>query len=840
MSEGESPSDWLGRAVERSAASLSASKAPADRLALIRELARLQGGRVDLDVLGAELSSDEEGMLKRFGLVRASRSALSLIDGALDDIAPTLEAALQVDPRRRTLFEPGAPDAPLRRCVQHDEYRSITQKAAVSALLTMPDAASLMVSMPTGSGKSLLFQLAPIWWRRTAPGACVIVIVPTVALADDHERTLRKMPGLEGSRALTGALNKAAREDILDAFRRGEVPVLLLSPEAAFGSAKEGLLNAAAAPEQKFGLEGRLTAVFIDEAHIVESWGRSFRPDFQRLPSLVDALRALNPALKTILLSATLTPAARDVLKASYGRNDWQEIHARTPRYDFDLAVRAFADAKERDATLLEAIDKVPRPAIIYTTRVDQAEQLHSLLTEGRGYRRVALFTGAIADPQARRRVVDDWAEHRLDMVVATSAFGLGVDKDDVRAVVHACLPETPARWYQEIGRASRDGHQGLGLTLWTRTRPDERARRRKAEDEQDDELRSDEELARSLAGGGWLSRPKAEARWLALRNSCTPTWDADSRRRLRLSLDAAREGLGRYTGERNRGWNRSLLNLLQRAGAVEIEAETPAEAGDNEFGEGPVTWEVVLNDDGLLADEAEWDAVWDRIYVVRDAEQREATGELDRFRRLMSGEYEGCLLRESYGLIEPEADAADCGRCPDCRARGAAAPTMLHPRALEGGWSISATPRSTLGTGLLLVAPSSDSSPERLLHRLIRAGIEQVIVPRERTSEFAEILAASPALLGLLHDGEDWIAHQRHLQDMPTAVLPGDDFDLRRWLRAAQVLARQRPHQTLVFVADPGKRVDNRALHQFASQQAPIDEEALDEHASPSPGVIA
>lgn len=835
----QSDAAWLDQVRARTRRALTVARAPGDRLALIRELARLSGGRTDLESAGITLGIDEETQLGRFGLARASGGAVSLVDGVLDEIAPGLETALQIDPRPRTLFQGGVADAALLRCTGHTSYRSITQKAALNALLTMPDAASLMVSMPTGSGKSLLFQLAPLWWRRQEPGACVIVIVPTVALAEDHARTLSKIEGLQGSRALTGALSRQERQEVIDAFRRGETPVLLLSPEAAFGSAWEGLLNAAAPSEDKFGLAGRLLAVFIDEAHIVESWGRTFRPDFQRLPALVDALRVRNPALRTVLLSATLTPAACAVLKSSYGRSAWLEVHAHTPRYDFDLAMRTFDDHGTRDAVLLRAIDHAPRPAVVYTTRVDQAGDLYDSLVKVRGYERVALFTGAITDAVERRRIVDDWAEQKLDLVVATSAFGMGVDKADVRAVIHACLPETPSRWYQEIGRAARDGRQGLGLALWTRTRRDERDARRRGDTDEEDETRSDEELARALAGGGWLSRPKAEARWIALRNSCAPTWDADDRRRLSLSLDAAREGLGRYTGEQNRGWNRSLLNLLQRAGVIEIEAAPPADGSD--IAQGAETWEAILNDDGLLGDGEAWAEVWDRIYRVRDAEQRQATLELDRFRRLLARDVSGCLLRETYGLIEPSSDAPDCGRCPDCRARGQAPPTLLHPTGLQATWpALSSVGRSPLGSGLVLVAPQADGSAEGLVRRLVNAGVEQFIAGRQQALAIAEMLAASTARLGLVQDAEDWMAHERILPDVPTAVLPADSVDVWRWLRAAHRLAAQRPNQTLAFVVDPERRIDGRALHQFASQQAPIEEEALDELAKSVAGVFA
>lgn len=826
---------WLKKSFDRAITALRASHAPSDRLVLVREAARLSGGRLDLAALHISLTSEEEEGLKRFGLERATGDAVRVLTENLNEIAPGLEQALTLDPRPRNLFEAGAPDAALRRCMDHPSYTSVTQKAATSALLTMPDGATLMVSMPTGSGKSLLFQLAPLWWRRDEPGACIIVIVPTVALAEDHERTLRAIPGLQGSRALTGALDHGQRDEILLAFRRGEVPVLFLSPEAAFGSARAGLLNAAAPSEDKFGLGARLLAVFVDEAHIIESWGRTFRPDFQRLPGLIDALALLNPRLKTILLSATLTPAAKNVLRSTYSRGEWLEIDARAPRYDFDLAVAGFETEAERDVALLAAIDKIPRPAIVYTTRVDQAAALYERLTKSRGYARVALFTGEIAGPE-RRRVIQGWADQKFDLVIATSAFGLGVDKGDVRAVVHACLPETPARWYQEVGRASRDGHQGLGLTLYTRTRPDERARRRAAEDSDEQESRSDEELARSLAGAGWLSREKAEARWRALRASCSPTWGADGHRHLTLSLDAARDGLGRFTGEYNRGWNRSLLNLMQRAGVVEIEAEPAVEAATAVEGPEPETWEIILLEDSLVSEGEAWTEVWDRIYAVRDSEKRQATGELDRFRQVMSGTVEACLLAETFGLIEPGVDAPDCGRCENCRSRNQRPPTIVQPAGASSVWSRAMAPSATLGAGLILVAPDPLSNDDLLLARLVHAGIEQIITAPDHVADVAQTLAESSARFGFVQDAADWIANARILPNVPTAIVTGDKSRLAAIVRGAQDLARQRPGQSLVMAADPGSAVNGRSLYQFASQQAPIAEEMLDELALPIP----
>jgi ATP-dependent DNA helicase RecQ len=109
----------------------------------------------------------------------------------------------------------------------------MAQKAATRALLTQPPGSSMMVSMPTGSGKSLLFQIAATFERETQSGACAIVVTPTVALALDHERTLSGIPDLAQSKALTGDTPSTEAEAIINGFRRGDVPILLLSPEKA-------------------------------------------------------------------------------------------------------------------------------------------------------------------------------------------------------------------------------------------------------------------------------------------------------------------------------------------------------------------------------------------------------------------------------------------------------------------------------------------------------------------------------------------------------------------------------------------------------------------------------
>jgi len=578
-----------------------------------------------------------------------------------------------------------------------------------------------------------------------------------------------------------------------------------MSPEVAFGRARDALLEAAKPAEEKFGLEARLAAVFIDEAHIIESWGRTFRPDFQRLPSLIAALRETNPDMMTVLLSATLSPRARAELQRAYGRAPWLEIHAGVPRYDFNIVTRRFDSVDDRRIALLRAVDLCPRPAIVYTTRVRDAEDIHGEL-RNRGYSRIALFTGETG-PAERQNVIDRWAAGDIDLVVATSAFGLGIDKKNVRTVIHACMPESAARWYQEIGRGGRDGHQALALLLWC-----------------DDPEHDDVGEALRISSGDWLTRPYAEEHWEALRDRAESAWLPGVRRRLILPLDAAPERLGRHTGGHNRRWNQSLLNLMQRAGILEIITVEERQAHP--------AWEVVLCRDELMGDPVTAAAAWDDIFRVRDAEQTSASAEAKSFVNHIRGRGSNCLLTGAFSLIEPEVwDAPPCGRCARCRERDYPAPVQIASGGLDAVWGQG--PDVSRGpTGPLLISPEGfDAVPRRrLLLRLARAGLQQLVVPDDWAREAAEIMAAEGAPLGFVLADSDWMEGRWALANLPTAtVLPEGALNIDRWMTQVSAFSAAFPKQRLVLVADPATRADGRRLDQVASPLGSYSEAFLD-----------
>lgn len=794
---------WRDVSLARCRRALDSATSPADRAALLRTLAWLKGGRADLGAEGIMLLPADEAEQIRFGYrLSADRSVLWLRDHSGPEWSPD---SIHVDPEDRRSLRTGSADAVLLRVTDRSSYRSLAQKGAVRALLTQKSGSGLLASMPTGAGKSLVFQMASLFRREQIPGACIAVIVPTVALAIDHERSLQKMRGLENSQALLGDLSTTALRERLDAFRRGEVPVLLLGPEMALREDVQAALEEAASPEPAaFGLNARLTHLVVDEAHIVETWGRSFRPDFQRLPALLRRLRAVDPSLRLILLSATLPPAARRMLKRDWGTGtDWCEVDARVPRYEHDVLVASFKDIEARNEALDHAIDRIPRPTILYTTEVEVAKALYRQLTM-RGYTRLGLFTGS-SGSEDRRAVVKAWADDALDIVVATSAFGMGVDKPDVRSVVHACLPEGPSRWYQEIGRAARDGGQGIAVLLFT-----------------DNGSKNDDvETARGLAQSGWLTRNIAELRWEAMKNSQRREW-VGAHLRLHVDLDAVREGLGARSSDYNRAWNRSLLMLMQRAGMIEVTSVSGVDSDARQI------WTVDVKDAQLLGTSA---ATWDKIFELREREATEAKAMFDPFLRGARNLKQNCLTQLAFELIEPSALPPPCGRCPHCRSQHITPPAELSCGGLDAAWASSTTFQSLFGPGVTLIEPEDFTTTRglgTLVRRLTAMGVDQWVLPDEMAAEVAAIVATIPCAPGIIITFTEW-TDTAILAELPTAlILPigeqGKDEMLERYVNWVKLSA----DRIGALVTDPSRRVRGRRLDQWASQFAPIAETAL------------
>ena len=509
--------------------------------------------------------------------------------------------------------------------------------------------------------------------------------------------------------------------------------------------------------------------------------------------------------MRAVLLSATLPDSSRAILRRSWKFDgEWLEIDARSPRYEHDVVIGNYRDEEHRQPALDHVIDRAPRPVIIYTTEVEAASSLYKRLSSESGYQRIALFTGDTATSE-RKKIVEGWAKDTFDIVVATSAFGMGIDKAGVRSVIHACLPEGPARWYQEIGRSGRDGGQALAACLFIGSAG-----------------HGDIKQAYGLAISGWLTRELAEPRWMAMFNSAPRReWSGD-RLVMSLNLDSFREGLRPKAGDWNRGWNMTLLTLMQRARVLRV-LSIAVDGDMPEF-----VWDVEIVDPRLLiGTNAE---VWDDVFALRAQEVSDIRADLDAFVSLMRQPEKSCLTRSVFELIEPKSYAPACGRCPGCRAAGVEPPTHLASAGLERTWRTASNRRCQLPAEVLLLTPADphhESGFLRLIKTLAEVGIDQVVVPHSLAISAARVMVDCNSRLGLVMDDEDWSGEAK-LAWVPTAVLlPDDDWIAESMLHRLIEFSIETSF-TIVVVARPERTIRGRRLDQTVSRVAPYSEESF------------
>ncbi len=360
----------------------------------------------------------------------------------------------------------GCEGDPLLMSVGRKSYRSRGQRAAVRAALSTPAGGSIVIALPTGEGKSMIFQLVHsvgfVGTDQAENNGVTLVIVPTVALGVNHEQEAVEMLSLSRPLAYQGG-NDVENGLITERIANGTQGLCFASPEAACGRLRGSLRQAAEA--------GLLRALVIDEAHLVDQWGTGFRSEFQELSGLRRELLSAAPpdrAMRTIMLSATLTDSSLETLRSLFGvEADFESLAAVQLRPEPDYWIAAFTNETVRVEQVLEALHHVPRPAVLYVTEVAAANEWFGRL-KGAGFGRVRKLHGGTSRTE-REDIVSKWRDGTLDIVVGTSAFGLGIDYPHARSVIHACVPETLDRFYQEVGRAGRDGKAALSLIIPTR-----------------------------------------------------------------------------------------------------------------------------------------------------------------------------------------------------------------------------------------------------------------------------------------------------------------------------------------------------------------------------------
>ncbi|MFM8856500.1 MAG: protein DpdF [Actinomycetota bacterium] len=603
-------------------------------------------------------------------------------------------------------------------------YKTPGQRAACRAVMTTPEGSTIIAMLPTGSGKT---EIALCLSQRGRFGVTVIV-VPTVALAYDFERRFREHFAARNRRidpsdlnfAWTASTDETTRERLKQAIQNGQQPILVTSPESITRALRNTLLNTAAT--------GRLQGFVVDEAHLIYQWGRDFRPEFRMLADLrrdllVKAKEGGYDRAVTLLLSATLGAPEMDDLAQLFGSpGPCSPIIANALRPEQDIWIASAADKAQREDWVEETLAHCPRPAVLYVTQPKVAREWVDRLREC-GYRRISVVAGD--STSAQRAAVLEGIRARpgsvgaIDLVVATSAFGLGIDYSHIRTVIHGCLPETVDRWYQELGRSGRDGNVSTEFLL---TAP------------------GDQNEAADL-GVKVLTPDVARRRWDDL-------WQhrKDVNGLTFVDLEGSR-GVGR--GDYNRKWNAQLIQ-----GLVEL-AELRREQFDVE------DIRELLQDDS--AESAEWTAIsridtglglslfWDDQWLPwQQKESARSIESLRRIREVANLKVAACQgisdayapnseLRERWGnRVEFMQPFGPCGRCPSCRASGQAF-IKDFPPSPEQTW---------------VVSPSDVAELETFVAEC--RGVNGLALLAYETEDFAlvETLASGLLALGVRHFG--------------------------------------------------------------------------------------
>lgn len=630
-------------------------------------------------------------------------------------------------------------------------YRTQGQRAAVRSAMLLDPGDTLLINLPTGTGKTLAMTTPAL----ADEGQLTVVVVPTVALALDQARRLRELrPGYQPA-AYHGGLTQPEKRQFWQRIETGQQEMVFTNPEAVVTSLAKPLTKAAE--------HGRLGLFAIDEAHVVFSWGDAFRPHFQALAGFRrhlhrTAIAAGHEPCKTILASATLTEDAVALLDALFG-DPTPIIAVQAPSVRPEPIYWGLQNIPDdlRMEYLLEALRHLPRPAIVYTTLRNPQPYRPSSLTPRRlvselqqhGFRRVAAIDGG-SSPKEREHALEGLRDRRseheepaeLDFVIANSAFGLGIDIPDVRAVIHACLPEGLDRYYQEVGRGGRDGQSSVSLLLATK---------------------DDREIGEGLASPKYLTADLARKRWKTMWTG-RKVIPGDL---VRLPLTAVHPGL-RGNSEFNEKWNLFTLVLLARCGAITWDFHI--DQGDNE---GWITIRV-KEAPGELNTENYWS---EEVEPVRKQLVSNSSKNLERLvSTLTGGECTGTQIAKSYRIREPRhltiTSGVACGGCSACRQVGrqpyqdpspwpeAIIPIQGIPGSLDGHAAERTYGRVlTLGLGMR-VADLGNRQLRNLLKYLRSTGGCQMFVAPKRLADqiSAELDQRPPNEVLMFEDLAEWL----------------------------------------------------------------------------------
>ena len=531
-------------------------------------------------------------------------------------------------------------------------YRGKGQQAAIRTALQSKPGSTIVVNLPTGAGKTLvahsLCLFSPI-------EKLTLVITPTIALAIEQAERAKEFLHEAGEEThngyfFGGNLTPQQRQDIKDRVRSGQQRILFTSPESARGSLLPCLFDAA---------QGQILAnIVVDEAHIVDQWGDEFRPDFQIFAAVTHSLiKESKQTVKCLLLSATFTDANLEILRnlfTSEGQ-DFVEVHSSFLRPEPQYQVKQIHPGEDYFSVIEQALLELPRPLVIYTLEKKKAKEILSFARK-LGFSRIESFTGGTST-ENRAQIISRWNADEIDIMVATSAFGVGMDKENVRSILHVQPPENIDRFYQDVGRSGRDGNASQSLVVF-----------------QTSDLDKAEEINKSTL----ITVELGLVRWRSLFDHRTHN-SIDSI----INLTNMHAGIEKNS-KANESWNWRTLLLMQRAGLIRIEFVKPEkspewnntlEVVDYSQKEGEFYKQYYQHIKiALLVDNLQHEKTW--ITSVDPQRKKELNNRQSGFTSmrkwlLNAPDISLCELLYKQYTVRGIAPQRVCGGCPNCRKEG-------------------------------------------------------------------------------------------------------------------------------------------------------------------------
>ena len=315
----------------------------------------------------------------------------------------------------------------LKRHFGYDDFRPLQE----DIIRTILDKKDCLVLMPTGGGKSLCFQLPSL-----VMGGATLVVSPLIALMKDQVDSL-VANGISAA-YLNSSLTPREQRDVTERAERGQIKLLYVAPERFATAEFKALIS-----------DMHIQLVAIDEAHCISEWGHDFRPEYRNLANV----RRLLPGVPVVALTATATKRVRDDIVSQLSLRGSPQFVGSFNRPNLRYAIIPKTDSVNRIRQLLTKHAGVP--AIIYCFSRNGTETLAAHLVAA-GFSALPYHAGLT--PKVRQKTQEKFIRDEVPIIVATIAFGMGIDKPDIRLVIHADLPKTLEGYYQETGRAGRDG----------------------------------------------------------------------------------------------------------------------------------------------------------------------------------------------------------------------------------------------------------------------------------------------------------------------------------------------------------------------------------------------